>query len=45
MGGKNANFGLSHFQPMHQKCCRNDEGNKVTEIIFIGSREFIMVAD
>jgi hypothetical protein len=30
---------------MHQKCCRDDEGNKVTESIFTGSREVITPAD
>jgi hypothetical protein len=42
---KNANFGLSSSRPMHQKCCRHDEGNKVTESIFTGSREVITPAD
>jgi hypothetical protein len=28
-----------------QKCCRNDEGNKVTETVFTGSRKFITLAD
>jgi hypothetical protein len=44
-GGKNANFGLSCSWPMHQKCCGNDEGNKVIETTFTGSREFIMLVD
>jgi hypothetical protein len=30
---------------MHQKCCGNDEGNKVIETTFTGSREFIMLVD
>jgi hypothetical protein len=40
-GGKNANFGLSHSWPMHQKFCRSDEGNKVTKTIFTGSRDIM----
>jgi hypothetical protein len=43
-GGKNAKFG----SPVPDQCTRNvvgnDEGNKVTETIFTGSREFIMIA-
>jgi hypothetical protein len=44
-GGKNTNFGLSCFWPMHQRCCRNHKGNKVIKPIFKRSREFIMPAD